>query len=335
MSLESTRPAMSFRGTHIEELSAFYAQYGGAMTARLNEVPSSSFDWNISLTANSTAQYLQTLYNADWASKRVGDVDEYLTIISPIKGSVTEFRGQRAFEAGPGSVLLSLSERADGYRSRGQDHDSRSLIISRERFNKVLVAHLDGPLSSDLDLLPLLDLTSRPGQTMASFISAISEGMRDNGPLLHAPLAMESITDGLLTFLLETVPHRYSQMLQRGVRPIAPRQVRRAIEYMHQNLDKPITRADIALAGEVSIRALEEGFRRFEGIPPMAYLRLLRLNAARSELAVADEKISVHDVARKWGFSHLGRFSGLYKSTFGELPSETLRRAWSRAGIID
>ena len=47
----------------------------------------------------------------------------------------------------------------------------------------------------------------------------------------------------------------------------------------------------------------------------------MRLHGARREIRVG--KSSVTDVAMKWGFSHLGRFSGYYRDTFGELPSQT------------
>jgi AraC family transcriptional regulator, ethanolamine operon transcriptional activator len=35
----------------------------------------------------------------------------------------------------------------------------------------------------------------------------------------------------------------------------------------------------------------------------------------------------VMSVAHRWGFKHLGRFSATYRRTYGELPSDTLRRA--------
>ncbi len=43
-----------------------------------------------------------------------------------------------------------------------------------------------------------------------------------------------------------------------------------------------------------------------------------------------NENLSVTDVAFKWGFTHLGRFSQEYKRRYGELPSST--RRWSNEG---
>ena len=39
---------------------------------------------------------------------------------------------------------------------------------------------------------------------------------------------------------------------------------------------------------------------------------------------------TVKEVATRWGFSHLGRFSRDYQRRFGEAPSETLSRGAKR-----
>ena len=58
----------------------------------------------------------------------------------------------------------------------------------------------------------------------------------------------------------------------------------------------------------------------------MRYMRTARYQKVREALSRAEPEESVGDIAAKWGFSHMGRFSVEYRRRFGETPSETLRR---------
>ena len=82
------------------------------------------------------------------------------------------------------------------------------------------------------------------------------------------------------------------------------------------------------MAVGASQRTLNYAFQNVLDMTPYSYLQMHRLNAAHRELAVADPNVStVTSIALKWGFSHAGRFSILYRKLFDEMPSETLRRA--------
>jgi transcriptional regulator GlxA family with amidase domain len=59
----------------------------------------------------------------------------------------------------------------------------------------------------------------------------------------------------------------------------------------------------------------------------MEFLKRSRLRRTREQLLAASAGTTVREVALRWGFSHLGRFSADYQQTFGESPSQTLRRA--------
>ena len=79
----------------------------------------------------------------------------------------------------------------------------------------------------------------------------------------------------------------------------------------------------------------ERGFRmccvEFLGMSPNLYLRLRRLHAARAELRYADPETScVAEIARRHGFSQVGRFATAYRRLFGEKPSESLRHHIAR-----
>ena len=64
------------------------------------------------------------------------------------------------------------------------------------------------------------------------------------------------------------------------------------------------------------------------GLSPSRYIRLRRLNMVRLALRRADPTIaSVAEIAQRYQFSELGRFAVVYRMTFGETPSATLRSA--------
>ncbi|MGX1128224.1 AraC-like DNA-binding protein [Streptomyces glaucescens] len=106
-----------------------------------------------------------------------------------------------------------------------------------------------------------------------------------------------------------------------------PATLRRAVAYIEDHADQPLTVADIAAAVPVTIRALQYAFRRHLDTTPLAYLRRVRLAQAHRELRAADPLggTTVGDIAARWGFAHPGRFAALYRDAYGTSPSDTLR----------
>jgi transcriptional regulator GlxA family with amidase domain len=103
--------------------------------------------------------------------------------------------------------------------------------------------------------------------------------------------------------------------------------VRRAEALILTQPERPFTVSSLARAVGLSTRSLSRGFQRLRGYGPMAAVRRARLDRVRLDLLTAPPHQSVTNVAMRWGFYHLGRFSGLYAAHFGELPSATRRSA--------
>lgn len=126
--------------------------------------------------------------------------------------------------------------------------------------------------------------------------------------------------------LLLHLPHDHSRLLEPPDAD-SPSALREAQAFMHSHLDEEITVADIARAAKVSVRTLEEHFRRAVGVSPMAAFRELRLARAHDELTTATvNSTTVAEVAKRWGFRHQGRFAIEYRRTYGISPSAQLRR---------
>jgi transcriptional regulator GlxA family with amidase domain len=117
-------------------------------------------------------------------------------------------------------------------------------------------------------------------------------------------------------------------MYTNKVEPTAEQPVllRRALTFIHDNAHRDITLSDIAASVNVTPRSVQYTFRRHIGSTPLEYLRSLRLSHAHRELQAADPSVdTVMAIAGRWGFGHAGRFSSMYKQTFGHSPSRTLR----------
>lgn len=139
-----------------------------------------------------------------------------------------------------------------------------------------------------------------------------------DGPILaHAE-------EMLIAGLLYGQPHNYTEELTRITTITVPLYVRRAQRYLHEHARQVPIIENIVAASGVSKRTLYEGFKRCYGIPPMQYLRELRMAGVREELRSIKGNDDITTIALRWGFTHLGRFTGEYKKRFNELPSTTL-----------
>lgn len=113
-----------------------------------------------------------------------------------------------------------------------------------------------------------------------------------------------------------------SQQCQ-DVEDAATKSIQFVEQYLNELNDLP-TIPEIASFVGISERALEYTFSRKYGISPMRYFTLKRLHGARRD--IREKQLNVTNAAMKWGFNHLGRFSGAYRNIFGELPSHTSHR---------
>lgn len=131
------------------------------------------------------------------------------------------------------------------------------------------------------------------------------------------------IVDGLLL----TQPHNYQDLLLKEARPGCAGAVAHAADLLEELPGEPWTVVRLSQEVHLSVRALQYGFKRDFDMPPMAYLKRVRLRRARAALlASCPESATVSSVALECGFLHMSRFAAAYRRAFGERPSETLAR---------
>jgi transcriptional regulator GlxA family with amidase domain len=108
--------------------------------------------------------------------------------------------------------------------------------------------------------------------------------------------------------------------------PAVSRTARAGAAYLAAHARAGATVAACADACAVTPRALQAAFRRHLGTTPSAYLRAVRLDGARAELAAAAPgETTVCAIAARWGWADPDRFTAAYRAAHGETPSATLR----------
>lgn len=104
----------------------------------------------------------------------------------------------------------------------------------------------------------------------------------------------------------------------------------RARAFVLDNAEDQPTIYDVCSHVGVSRRKLQNCFNEAFDCSPGQFLRIVRLNKVRRDLRDASGATTIGDVAARWGFWHWSRFANDYARFFGELPSETLRKAAQR-----
>jgi AraC-like DNA-binding protein len=97
--------------------------------------------------------------------------------------------------------------------------------------------------------------------------------------------------------------------------------------WLEQREMEDVALAQVAQAFGVSARWLQRCFSERWGQTPMDFIVIRRLARARARLAESDGTTVIGEVARECGFRNSGRFAVLYRTVYGESPSQTVASA--------
>ena len=283
-------------------------------------------DWKVGFWGDERLSLVSNQDSGGWGARTAHGTPETLAIIVPRTGALDVSFGRTVVEGTPGRLLLTNNLEPERVSVRATPHRSDTLSLSWTILAQTVAAVLEIPLTGSMDLAPVVDRSTAAGQMIGNLAQTMIVGMRNNGPLLHSPIALLNLIQAFADLVVRLVPHRLSHLLDKKIHLIAPRHVRRAIEFMHANIAQPLTMHSVAEAAGISIRALEVGFRAFKGTTPSAYLRMIRLQAVREDLRDPSNRQPLRNICLKWGFLHFGRFAAIYRAAYGENPSDTRRR---------
>jgi AraC-like DNA-binding protein len=120
--------------------------------------------------------------------------------------------------------------------------------------------------------------------------------------LMQYSLVRDPLVESLIHGLLLVADHPYRHALAAPAETGRPVAVRDAMDIIEAGPHLPLTTSTLAKQSHVSVRTLQDGFRRHLGMSPMAYVRMIRLRRAHRDLRSADPAHStVAAVAHRWG----------------------------------
>jgi AraC-like DNA-binding protein len=256
-----------------------------------------------------------------------GCLSTFLLVMMPMVGGSDVTCGEHRLRTSPKAAAV-ISPTMPFYQTINANCDQIMVRIDRELLERTCAQHVGHDLRQPLEFRLELDMSNPYASGWPALMSYLLLEFNSNAPALSSPLVRTPIEHMVVATLLHSQRHNYSDELAQPARPIAPSHVKRVEEYIRAHADKPLTVASLADYAGVSTSALYAGFRDFRNTSPMAYLRAERLTRVRDELLQATPATAtVADVAMRWGFQHLSHFATHYKKKFGELPSDTLRKA--------
>ncbi|WP_334146072.1 AraC family transcriptional regulator [Hyphomicrobium sp.] len=227
----------------------------------------------------------------------------------------------REIVCGPASGFLGPLYESDTMDCPGR-WGHMAFKVPNDQLARTLSHLLDQPIAGPPAFDPRIDLETAPAKALAAMARIALTPINGSAFLSTSPLAAAQFSEGVALHLLESFRHTYSDALSTDTPALKPRHVKKAIDYMRAEAERPLTLRDIAAAADISVRALHYGFRKFVGTSPFEHLRQIRLEAAYADLMHAPETVSIAEIASKWGFANPGRFATLCRRHYGRGPSE-------------
>lgn len=254
------------------------------------------------------------------------ELDSFFLVQIPLKGEDCIESGKNTYLSQPGKGTIHSP--GESFAMNWSANCAKLAVrIERDALERHAATLLGHPLRQPLRFAKEIDTGHGNGLAWEKTVRQLLRSVQQNPALVAHPLMLAQLEQLIMSGLLLWQPNSVSEWLERHKEPqVLPGHLKIAEDYMHANLDAPITNELLAELSGISLRTLYNSFQKYRGVSPMRYLRELRMEKVRSELLDTSKLRNVTSVATRWGFFELGRFAAEYKKRYGESPSDTLKR---------
>ena len=240
----------------------------------------------------------------------------------PLQGAFRTSAGGQRLEVTAGRAAVYRPDVATAFSGWDSPCTMLAVKIDRRWFEQTAAAHLGSGFRGPVDFSLGLRVVDGDGAAWLAALRRLTAAARPRAGI--SALLKERLAEDCALGLLWAGRHSLRGRLE-GTAPASAPALRRAIDLIEQAPEEALTLETLALYAGVGGRALQLAFRRELGTTPLQYLKKVRLDRARQALqAAGPAEQSVAGIARRFGFSHLGRFSADYAKQHGQLPSHTL-----------
>jgi AraC-like DNA-binding protein len=249
------------------------------------------------------------------------EFENFYLVLSTSRGSAEITDASAVFSGQNGMTVIASPERR--WRFRYSHDNAQSVVrIPESRLNEVSIAFLGRPIRTAHPIAGCLEKAAQHRWLLLAenVRSLMGPDVTPKTRALLLPRAEELL---LATLLVSQLPEVTSG--RTTAQPATSAVLRRALRYIEQELDRPLTLEQIATSAKCSVRTLQRAFHDCHDKSVMQYVKEQRLIRVRDELKYSDNARSVTEVAVQWGFLQLGQFASDYRTLFGELPSQTFR----------
>ena len=227
---------------------------------------------------------------------------------------------------GPGEGLV-FSPGAPAEMSWSADCEQLCLMVPRACLETELERLIGRSVRGRLSFEFAADLQSTMGRRWRTVLNLLVDELDDPTDMGQNPHVSRHVEALVLDGLLLGQSHSHSDVVGRDGPVALSASIKRAVDLVEEQPSEPWTSVRLATEVHLSVRALQSGFHRDLGVPPMTYLRQVRLRRARESLQAAERhSTTVRAVATQLGILHMSRFAAAYREAFGETPSDTLNR---------
>lgn len=282
-----------------------------------------NFDYSTKMCKMGNTSVSRSTSLTGWAFEQKPEFDGLLVTI-PEVGRLSWGTSKNKYESTLGSIFII---------------DQSQLISSRfsplSNYISIFIQHEDifQSLKSLLDRPPKAKIHFKNSNTSAwagRFLANLADtalSLSGNHAIAEGPF-LRHLKESMISFVIYNIENNYSQLVRSPESALipTPHSIKSTIEYIDSHYSEPLTSIDLSTQANISIRGLQEGFKKYKGTTINSYIREVRLLNARKMIFDTNLLLSIKQIAYACGFSNYYLFCKYYSLRFSEHPRDSNKR---------